>query len=114
MLIPRASDRPMDRMEFEHSLGNQQPPSGLPPLLQALWWAARGDWEQAHTLAQDVNSPEGAWVHAYLHRREGDQGNAAYWYRQANRTDSREPFDTERQALIEALLAGEKPEPGAK
>ena len=109
MLIPSASDRGMKPADFENSLREQQPPAGLPPLLQALWWDARDNWEQAHTLAQDVNSPDGAWVHAYLHRRQGDDGNAAYWYRQANRTASREPLDAERRAIVESLLAGGKP-----
>src|SRR5947207_3353376 len=51
--------------------------------LLALWWDARGDWEKAHQVAQDVAGRDGAWVHAYLHRKEGDLGNAGYWYRQA-------------------------------
>jgi hypothetical protein len=58
---------------------------GLPPLLAALWWDAQGDWERAHELAQSVTTAEAAWVHAYLHRREGDLGNAEYWYRRAGR-----------------------------
>lgn len=61
-------------------------PEGLPPLLAALWWDARGDWEKAHGLAQSVGSAEGAWVHAYLHRKEGDLTNADYWYRRAGRS----------------------------
>jgi hypothetical protein len=53
--------------------------------LLALWWDGKGDWERAHAIAQDVDGAEGAWVHAYLHRKEGDLGNAAYWYRVAGR-----------------------------
>src|ERR1700733_15799160 len=53
--------------------------------LLALWWDAKGDWERAHGIAQDVAGADGAWVHAYLHRKEGDAGNAGYWYRQAGR-----------------------------
>jgi hypothetical protein len=51
--------------------------------LLALWWAAQGNWEQAHAVAQDVETLDGAWVHAYLHRKEGDVMNATYWYRRA-------------------------------
>jgi hypothetical protein len=53
--------------------------------LLALWWDAKGDWEKAHGIAQDVNGVDGAWVHAYLHRKDGDLGNAGYWYRRAGR-----------------------------
>lgn len=58
---------------------------GLPPLLAALWHDARGDWARAHELAQSVDTADGAWVHAYLHRKEGDLPNADYWYRRAGR-----------------------------
>ena len=54
-------------------------------VLLALWWDAHGDWNKAHEIAQDVSGADGAWVHAYLHRREGDVSNAGYWYRQAGR-----------------------------
>lgn len=65
--------------EFEESDGRS-----LNGALLALWWDARGDWAKAHEVAQDVESADGAWVHAYLHRKEGDMGNAAYWYRTAD------------------------------
>lgn len=58
---------------------------GLAPPLAALWWDARGDWTRAHEMAQSVETAEGAWVHAYLHRKEGDLPNAEYWYRRAGR-----------------------------
>ena len=61
-------------------------PAGLSAALEALWHDARGDWEQAHTCAQDDHSRDGSWVHAYLHRKEGDRGNAGYWYSRAGRT----------------------------
>lgn len=50
-----------------------------------MWYAGQGDWNRAHEIAQDIRNKEGAWVHAYLHRKEGDEGNAAYWYSRANR-----------------------------
>jgi len=78
----------MNKIEFIHSLESQEAPSSTwSDELQALWWAKKGDWEKAHDLAQDANSRHGDWVHAYLHRVEGDPGNAAYWYARA-----KEPF----------------------
>jgi hypothetical protein len=77
----------------------------LPRLLLALWHDHRGDWERAHTLAQDVDSPEGSWVHAYLHRREGDLGNARYWYRRAGRAESVDSLEAEFQRLVDSLTA---------
>lgn len=61
-------------------------PEGLSPALQALWYDGRGDWQRAHECAQDDHSRDGSWVHAYLHRKEGDAGNAGYWYARAGRT----------------------------
>ncbi len=91
---------------FEASLREHLPPPSLPALAQALWWETKGDWDRAHTVAQDVDDAQGAWVHAYLHRREGDPGNAAYWYRRAGRSPSREPLDRERTAILTALFGG--------
>ena len=95
----------MDIHDFEASLQGPEAPQ-LAPLLKALWWDARGDWKRAHMLAQDVAGPNGAWVHAYLHRREGDAGNAAYWYRQAGRPVCRDTFEAERRSIAMELLAG--------
>ncbi len=96
----------MDLAQWKASLSAPAPPDGLDPLVEALWWEARGDWSRAHTLAQDVESREGAWVHAYLHRREGDETNAAYWYLRAGKPHSRAPLEQEREAILEALLSG--------
>ena len=82
-------------------------PSGLPPAVIAMWHLARGDWEHAHALAQDVRTPDGAWVHAHLHRVEGDEGNAAYWYARAGRPVSQVALDDEWVAITTALLARE-------
>jgi hypothetical protein len=60
-------------------------PNGLMPLLQALWHDANEDWANAHLITQDINTQDAAWIHAYLHRKEGDQSNAHYWYQQAGR-----------------------------
>lgn len=75
---------------------------GLPPLLEALWWDARGDWERAHRVAQGIETAEGAWVHAYLHRKEGDLSNADYWYRRAGRTRPQGTLDAEWESLVRA------------
>ena len=71
---------------FKASLSGSEP--DLPPLLEALWREANGDWEAAHRLAQTEDTESAAWVHAYLHRREGDLGNARGWYRRAGREES--------------------------
>jgi hypothetical protein len=92
--------------ELLATLSQPAPPPGLPPLVRALWLDAHGDWDGAHKIAQDDPSPEGPWVHAYLHRKEGDAGNAAYWYGQAARPVARTTLENEWRAIAEALLAG--------
>ncbi len=77
----------------------------MPALARALWWDARGDWARAHAIAQEEAGPEAAWVHAYLHRREGDRVNARYWYRLAAKPPCKEPLDVERDAIAAALLS---------
>jgi hypothetical protein len=72
--------------------------------LQALWHDAHGNWEKAHELAQGARSREGDWVHAYLHRREGDAGNAAYWYSRAGRPAAQSSLDEEWTAIATELL----------
>ncbi len=73
--------------------------------LLALWWDGKGDWQKAHEIAQDVPGAEGAWVHAYLHRKEGDEGNAAYWYRRAGRTMQQGDLRDEWEEIVRELLA---------
>ena len=72
--------------------------------LLALWWDGRGDWHKAHEVAQDVAGRDGAWVHAYLHRKEGDPGNAAYWYRQAGRRVAEGNLRTEWEGIVAEML----------
>jgi hypothetical protein len=91
--------------ELRRSLAETEPPAGLSPALQALWWQGRGDWEQAHRLAQAGGGADGAWVHAHLHRVEGDLANAAYWYRRAGRPVAGSPLEDEWAAIARALLA---------
>jgi transposase InsO family protein len=98
-------------MTLEHfriSLADHAPPEGLSPLLAALWWDAKGNWERSHEIAQSErehgNAAEAAWVHAYLHRKQGEAVNCRYWYGQA-----RQPFpvttpDEEWQQIVLTLL----------
>jgi hypothetical protein len=72
-------DTKMTLDDFRKSLTASTPPAGLTPALAGLWWDAKGDWTQAHESAQGDEGNDGSWVHAYLHRKEGDLGNAAYW-----------------------------------
>jgi len=69
--------------EFKSSLTHTNPPGGLSPELKALWYDAKGDWENSHSIIQDMESKDAALIHAYLHRKEGDEWNAMYWYREA-------------------------------
>ncbi len=87
------------------SLAHAAPPAELTKPLQALWWAAKGEWDRAHALVQDDASAEAAWVHAYLHRVEGDLSNARYWYRQAGRTPASGPLPDEWERIAAVLLA---------
>jgi hypothetical protein len=89
--------------EFRSTLTSDRPPP-VSPLLLALWHDAKGDWEKAHTLAQDVDEESGAWVHAYLHRKEGDLGNAGYWYRRANQPIATDSLEAEWTRIVSALL----------
>ena len=73
--------------------------------LLALWWDAKGDWEKAHQVAQDIDGADGAWVHAYLHRKEGDIGNAAYWYRRAGQLQAQGDLTEEWERILSVLLA---------
>ena len=72
--------------------------------LADLWWDAKGDWKRAHESAQQDEGKDSSWVHAYLHRKEGDQSNAAYWYNRAAKPVCREPLDAEWVSIVKALL----------
>ena len=76
----------MNFEQFSATLSEATPPAGVSAVLQALWYDANDDWNKAHDLAQEENSKEGAWVHAYLHRKEGDRWNANYWYNRAGKS----------------------------
>jgi len=90
---------------FRDSLGDTQPPAGLSPPLQGLWWAAKGDWDQAHAIAQQAEGePAHDRLHAYLHRLEGDGGNARYWYRRAGLPVSTVSLEAEWAVMARDLL----------
>ena len=91
--------------EFRGTLRDGAPPEGLSAPLRALWHDAHGDWDTAHRIAQDVEDETGAWVHAYLHRKEGDVGNAAYWYRRAKQPVATDALDSEWSRIVSALIA---------
>jgi len=93
----------MDLRLFRGSLDRDAPPEGVGTALQALWYLAKGDWNRAHRLAQSEGDPSCAWVHAHLHRVEGDDSNAGYWYRRAGKSPSRAPFNEEREEIVSAL-----------
>lgn len=95
----------MTLAEFQRSLTAKTPPRELAPPLAALWWANKGDWDKAHEIVMDESGRDAAWVHAHLHRVEGDAGNAAYWYRQAKRPAASGAHDAEWTAIATALLS---------
>src|SRR5580658_2716031 len=90
--------------EFRQSLTATAPPPGLTHALAGLWWDAKGDWTRAHESAQQDEGKNGSWVHAYLHRKEGDQSNTAYWYSRAGKPVCREPLDAEWVSIVRNLL----------
>jgi len=95
--------------QFKHSVARKTPPAGLAPALAALWWDAKGDWERAHALIMDEDGEDCAWVHAYLHRREGDLGNARYWYAKARKAVPAEQLQDEWDRIAAALLGAPSP-----
>ena len=94
-----------DLPAFIARLADPEPPRGITPALDALWWAGKGDWDRAHKIVMANEDDAGAaWVHAYLHRAEGDIPNANYWYRKAKRSPATGPLETEWQGLVASLI----------
>ena len=89
---------------FKSSLNRPEPPSGISPYLKALWYAGHKNWDKAHEVAQDINDSKGSWIHAYLHRREGDHGNARYWYERAGKNFPEMTLDSEWESLVHYFL----------
>src|ERR1041385_475099 len=94
----------MDLQQLQESTEADQPPAELPLALAALWWDFKGDWAKAHECAQQRETPEHAWVHAYLHRKEGDLDNARYWYRRSGRAPFNGSLEEEWANIAIALL----------
>lgn len=94
----------MDFTAFKASVQKDNPPAGVGRPLEALWHVAKGDWDRAHKLAQEEENETGAWVHAHLHRVEGDESNAGYWYKRANKPHSKATLEQEWREIVSALL----------
>lgn len=95
----------MDLRELKLTLTGKTPPDGLSAPLTALWWDAKGDWTRAHTLVDELETQQGMAVHAYLHRKEGAESNANYWYARAGRAFHRSDLEAEWNALVESMSA---------
>lgn len=94
----------MTFQEFKNTLKDSIPLDDMDRLLVALWLDAKGEWNQAHQLAQSIPSSEGSWVHAYLHREEGDLGNASYWYSKAGKSMPNISLDEEWERIVKVLM----------
>ncbi len=90
--------------DFIKSIENQEPPAELSETLTSLWWDKKGDWDQAHSIAQEIPTVQGSAVHAYLHREEGVLWNADYWYSRAGRVRPEISLEQEWQLLVEEML----------
>lgn len=89
--------------QFQESLQQNTPPS-LNVLLLSLWYDGNGDWHKAHDLVNDLEGKEAAWVHAYMHRKEGDESNASYWYNRAKMSKPTYSLEQEWEEIVKALL----------
>ncbi|MGX1929135.1 hypothetical protein [Flagellimonas sp. 2504JD4-2] len=95
---------PSDFNAFKETLSLQQPPVSWTLELQSLWWDAKGNWNASHDIAQDIHNTMGNWIHAYLHRKEGDEWNAGYWYRQAGRPFPNLTLEEELRQMVEYVI----------
>ena len=90
--------------EFKESLEHSRPPEDISPNLMAMWLDAKGDWEEAHAIVQQTGGPDGNWIHAYLHREEGDLANASYWYSRAGKQMPSVSLQEEWEEIVRDLL----------
>lgn len=95
--------------QFRASIGQAAAPEKLSPALKALWEDAKGNWSLAHLIAQELEDETGSWIHAYLHRKEGDLGNAGYWYRRANQPTAHDALEEEWTRIVSRLLRAGSP-----
>ena len=103
-MIAPLTRRFMTLAEFKSSLQNPSPPQGINKLLGAMWYDAKSNWNKAHEIAQEIEMPDGSWVHAYLHRVEGDESNAGYWYHRAGRKFSKLSLEKEWEEIVNEFL----------
>lgn len=94
---------PMTFSEFTNSLDQSTPPAGLTSYLQSLWWEGKGNWQRAHDIVEHLDDDTAAWVHAYLHRKEGDRSNARYWYSRAGRSMPQTSLEEEWKDIVTYL-----------
>ena len=94
----------MDIISFKRSVAADKPPDEASVYLKALWYDAKGQWDMAHTLIQDVEDNNASWIHAYLHRKEGDISNAGYWYRRAGKKMPDVTLEKEWENIVEDLI----------
>jgi hypothetical protein len=94
----------MTLLEFRESLRLDAPPREVSAALAGLWWDAKGDWARGHDSAGQDEGPAGAWVHAYLHRKEGDASNAGYWYSRAGKKAATGSLEQEWNDIARSLL----------
>jgi hypothetical protein len=90
-----------NKQAFINSLSADNPPAHLSPILKSLWYDAKGDWKKAHDFVDQQPGVDAAWVHAYLHRKEGDVWNADYWYARAKKTRPTISLQSEWESLVE-------------
>ena len=90
--------------EFIKILSSDSPPQKISPLLKALWYDGKEQWEESHNIAQDINDKNGSWVHAYLHRKEGDISNAQYWYSRAGKNLPGNSLRDEWESLVKTFI----------
>lgn len=103
----------MTPVDFKQTLGESGPPTNMDAPVRALWWDARGDWQRAHAEVDSLETDRGMAVHAYLHRKEGDQSNASYWYRRAGRPWPASSLPEEWTRLVDELLLPESNSPAS-
>ena len=94
----------MNFEEFRQTLSSSGPPADLTGYLLSLWYDAKGDWERSHTIIQDMHDNKAAWIHAYLHRKEGDIGNADYWYRRARKKRPSVTLNDEWEEIVKEII----------
>lgn len=90
--------------EFVNSLALETPPDNVSAELKALWYDGKEDWESSHNIAQDIDGTSGSWIHAYLHRKEGDISNARYWYSRAGKNEARGTLKEEWESLVKNFI----------